>query len=90
MLSAAGDWDLKSNEENGDGYSDITVRTSQGLGVVIELKYAEDGNLEAACEEALKQIKEKKYAVGIKEQRMKQILCYGIAFYKKECLVVKA
>ena len=90
LLSAAGDWDINSNEENGDGYSDITVRTTQGIRVVIELKYAEDGNLELACEKALKQIKEKKYAEGLKGQGVKSILSYGIAFYKKECMVVKA
>ena len=72
------------------GYSDITIRTTQGLKVVVELKYAEDGDLEDACKEALKQIKEKKYAEGLmKEERLKQVISYGIAFYKKECMVVK-
>ena len=58
--------------------------------LVIELKYAEDGNLERACKEALKQIEEKKYAEGLKRRGMKKILRYGIAFYEKECMVEMA
>lgn len=57
---------------------------------MIELKYAHDGNLEAACAEALKQIGEKKYAEGLKRRGMKKIIRYGIAFYEKECMVVMA
>ena len=56
---------------------------------MIELKYANDGNLEAACREALKQIEERKYAEGLKRRSMKKIIKYGIAFYEKECMVVK-
>ena len=89
LLRSAGNWSIKSNEENGVGYSDITIRTSQGLCVVIELKYAEDGKLEAACRDALMQIKEKKYAEGLSRQG-KPVICYGIAFYQKECMVAKA
>ena len=56
--------------------------------MIIELKYANDGNLEAACSEALKQIEEKKYAEGLKRRGMKKIIKYGIAFCEKECRVV--
>ena len=56
--------------------------------IIIELKYAEDGNLEAACAKALAQIEEKKYAEGLRRRRMKTILKYGIAFWEKECQVV--
>lgn len=55
---------------------------------MIELKYANDGNLEAACVEVLRQIEEKKYAVGLQWQGMKKIFRYGIAFWEKECMVV--
>lgn len=58
--------------------------------MVIELKYADDGNLEAACREALRQIEEKKYAEGLKRRGMKKIIKYGIAFCEKECMVVMA
>ena len=54
---------------------------------MIELKYADDGNLEASCEEALKQIEDKKYAEGLKRRGMKKIIRYGIAFCKKDCMV---
>ena len=67
--------------------SDISIQTPERIGIIIELKYAEDGNLEAACREALKQIEEKKYAEGLKRQGTKKVLPYGIAFCEKECLV---
>ena len=60
------------------------------VGIVIELKYADDGNLEKACAEVLEQIEEKKYAQGLKRWGTKKILKYGIAFYEKECMVVMA
>lgn len=55
---------------------------------MIELKYAEDGNLEAACAEVLKQLDGKKYADGLKCRGAKKILKYGMAFCEKECMVV--
>lgn len=57
---------------------------------MIELKYADDGNLEKACSEAIKQIEEKKYAEGLKHRGAKKIIQYWIAFWEKECMVVKA
>ena len=80
-------WLVKSNAETGEGYSDISIRMPDRTGIVIELKYADDGNLEAACSEALKQIEEKKYAEGLKRRGMKKIMKYGIAFCEKECMV---
>jgi hypothetical protein len=55
---------------------------------VIELKYADDENLEAACSAALKQIEVKKYAEGLKRKGMKTVIKYGIAFCGKECRAV--
>ena len=83
-------WLVKSNAETGEGYSDISIQTPDRIGIVIELKYADDGNLEEACREALVQIEEKKYAEGLKRWRTKKILKYGIAFYEKECMVALA
>ena len=57
---------------------------------MIELKYADDGNLEVVCREALRSIEEKKYAEGLKRCGMKKLIKYGIAFCEKECLVVMA
>lgn len=88
LLRSQGNWLIQSNAETGEGYSDISVSTPGRTGIVIELKYANDGNLESACEEALRQIKEKKYAVSLERQGMKKIICYGMAFWEKECMVV--
>ena len=90
LLRSQGSWLIQSNAETGEGYSDISVSTPKRTGIVIELKYANDGNLESACAEALKQIEEKKYAAGLQRQGMKTVIKYGIAFWKKECMVVMA
>lgn len=83
------DWTVKSNAESGLGYSDILIEAGrERTGIVIEVKYAENGNMDAACTEALKQIEEKQYASRLKEDGMKTILKYGIACYKKECHVL--
>ena len=88
LLQSQESWIVRSNAETGIGYSDISVATPERLGMVIELKYAEDGNLEAACAKALAQIDEKKYDEGLRRRGMKTILKYGIAFWEKECQVV--
>ena len=90
LLRNQGSWLVKSNAETGEGYSDISIQTPERVGMIIELKYADDGNLEAACAEALNQIEEKKYAEGLKRSCTKKIIKYGIAFCEKECLVVMA
>ena len=90
LLRSQGSWLVKSNAETGEGYSDISIQTPDRVGMVIELKYADDGNLEAACREALRQIEEKKYAEGLKRRGAKKIIKYGIAFCEKECMVVMA
>ena len=90
LLQNQDSWLVKSNAETGEGYSDISIQTPERVGIVIELKYADDGNLEKACGEALKQIEEKKYAEGLKRRSMKKIIRYGIAFYGKECMVAMA
>ena len=61
-------WLIKSNAESGIGYSDILVEVpTNRTGIVIEIKYAEDGDLDAACEKALKQIEEKDYVAKLKQ-----------------------
>ena len=88
LLQSQESWIVRSNAETGIGYSDISVATPERLGMVIELKYAEDGNLEAACTKALAQIEEKKYDEALRRRGMKTILKYGIAFWEKECQVM--
>ena len=90
LLRSQGNCLIQSNAETGEGYSDISVCTAERTGIVIELKYAEDGNLEASCAEALKQIEDRKYAEGLKRRGMKKIIKYGMAFCEKECMVVMA
>ena len=90
LLRSQGNWLIQSNAETGEGYSDISVCTQERTGIVIELKYAEDGRLETACAEALRQIEDRKYAEGLKRRGMKKIIKYGMAFCEKECMVLMA
>ena len=82
-------WLTKSNAESGTGYSDILVEVPDNrTGIVVELKYAEDGDMETACAKALTQIDEKNYIMKLKQDGMRNFIKYGIACYKKECKVV--
>ena len=90
LLRSQGNWLVKSNAETGEGYSDISIQTPERVGIVIELKYADNGNLEAACAEALKQIEDRKYAEGLKRRGAKKVIKYGMSFCEKECMVMMA
>lgn len=79
---------VRSNTESGRGYADILIQDERTqTGVVLELKYAENGHLEQACEEALEQIEEKQYDSSLRQANMKTIRRYGLAFFQKICLV---
>ena len=83
------DWKVKSNVESGDGYSDIIIECGEPeIGIVIELKYAENAAFDEGCREAMRQIKEKHYEEILIDDGMKTIYRYGIACYKKRCKVV--
>lgn len=89
LLGYKSTWLTKSNAESGIGYSDILVEAPENrTGIVIELKYAEDGDMDAACIEALKQIEEKDYVAKLKQDGMRNFIKYGIACFKKDCKVV--
>ena len=89
LLGYKSNWLIKSNAESGIGYSDILVEVPDNrTGIVIELKYAENGNMDAACEEALKQIEDRDYTARLRDDGMRNIIKYGIACYKKNCKVV--
>lgn len=88
LLQYENDWVVKSNAESGEGYSDISIKTPERIGVVIELKYAQDSHLEKWCAQALDQIERNQYEAGLMDDGMKVILKYGIAFYKKNCKVM--
>ena len=89
LLAYMDGWLVKSNAESGEGYSDISIEIRQReIGIVIELKYAEDGTFEAGCQEALRQIHERKYESALIKNGLHTIYRYGIACYKKRCKVV--
>ena len=89
LLGYKSTWLIKSNAESGIGYSDILVEVpTNRTGIVIELKYAEDGDMDAACEEAMRQIEEKGYVAKLKQDGMRNFIRYGIACFKKDCRVV--
>ena len=61
ILGIKEEWGVFSNQETGEGYSDILIETENSeTAILIEVKYAGDGNLDAACERALKQVEGKK------------------------------
>ena len=89
LLGYKASWLIKSNTESGTGYSDILVEVPNNrTGIVIDLKYAENGDMDAACDEALKQIEKKSYVDKLKQDGMRNFIKYGIACFKKDCKVV--
>ena len=84
------DWLIKSNRESGDGFSDILIMPEDpDAGIVIEVKYAKEmRELDAACEAAITQIKDKRYDETLRDEGRCDILAYGIAFCRKRCRVV--
>ena len=89
LLGYKSSWLIKSNAESGIGYSDILVEVpTNRTGIVIELKYAENGDMDAACEDALRQIEEKNYVAKLKQDGMRNFIRYGIACFKKDCRVI--
>ena len=83
------DWLIKSNRESGDGFSDILIKPENpDLGIVIEVKYAKEfKGLDAACDAAMAQIKQKRYDETLRDEGRYDILAYGIAFCRKRCRV---
>lgn len=83
------DWLIKSNRESGDGFSDILIKPENpDLGIVIEVKYAKEfKGLDAACDVAMAQIKQKRYDETFRDEGRCDILAYGIAFCRKRCKV---
>lgn len=90
LLRSKADWLILSNAESGDGFSDILIEPEDpDAGIVIEVKYAANvAGLEKACEEALKQIREKRYDERLRNDGRTDVLAYGIAFSRKRCKVV--
>ena len=91
ILSVKNRWGISSNREMGEGYADILAEPDTGdMGIIIEVKYAHDGDLDEACKEALKQIEYTRYEADLSDDGVENILKYGIACYKKRCRVMLA
>ena len=92
ILGYQQNWEILSNRESGDGFSDIQIETKgmeENVGIVIELKYSnEEKKMEQDCREALQQIKDRDYDQALRNRGYKKILNYGIAFYHKKCCVL--
>ena len=91
ILSVKNRWGISSNREMGEGYADILAEPDTGdMGIIIEVKYAHDGDLDGACKAALKQIEYTRYEDELSDDGVENILKYGIACYKKRCRVMLA
>ena len=91
ILGVKDRWGVSSNREMGEGYADILAEPDTGdIGIIMEVKYAHDGNLDSACREALKQIAYTRYEDDLLDDGIENILKYGIACYKKRCKVMLA
>lgn len=90
LLRSEAKWLILSNAESGDGFSDILVEPENpDVGIIIEIKYTPSiAGLDKACEQALKQIKEKRYDERLQNDGRTELLAYGIAFCRKRCKVV--
>ncbi len=89
ILGFKGNWYVRSNRESGDGYCDIIIEIeSEKIGIIIEVKYAENAGYENACKKALEQINKERYSEELKREEFHTIYKYGIACYKKQCRVV--
>ena len=88
ILGVKEGWGVFSNRETGEGYIDILIETENSeIAILIEVKYANDGDLDQACERALKQVEERKYDEELRANGADKILKYGIACYMKRCKV---
>lgn len=89
LLSHQEDWSVESNAESGNGYSDILIELyEESIGIVVEVKYPDGGNLERGCRAAINQIKEMGYEEKLRQDGMETIIRYGIACDRKQCRVV--
>lgn len=89
ILGFKENWSVMSNRESGDGFGDILIRIEdEDVGIVIEVKYADNGNLQGECEKALQQIIDIRYTESLEQEGIHTIIKYGIACYRKKCKVL--
>ena len=90
VLSHIKGYIVKSNREGGKGRSDIFIKavSKRGIAIVLEFKIAKHiDDLEERAEDAIKQIEDRNYEMELRSEGYKNIIKYGISFYKKDCLV---
>ena len=93
MLKNIGNYIVLSNRESGNGRPDILLKypSVRGKAVIMEIKVSKTyRGLEEKCDEALRQIEEQRYDEALREEGYEDILKYGIAFYRKDCMVKRA
>lgn len=93
MLKNIGSYIVLSNRESGNGRPDILLKypSVRGKAVILEIKVADTfSGLEEKCDEALRQIEEQEYEESLRQEGYQDILKYGVAFYRKECMVKRA
>ncbi len=89
MLKNIGNYIVQSNRESGKGRPDILLKypSVRGKAVIIEIKVSKTyPGLEEKCDEALKQIEDQRYEEGLRQEGYQNIMKYGVAFYRKECM----
>jgi len=90
ILRSMDGYSVKSNRETGDGRSDyfILPNVIKKQAFIIEVKIADTvAELEKTCDEALKQIDEKNYMGELALEGYTNVIKYGLAFFKKTCMV---
>lgn len=87
-IFAGAGYSVESNKEHGEGRSDIVIFNEyEGKVAVFEAKYSKEvKKLEEDCEKAIQQIDHRMYAKEF-EDSYDEVICYGISFYKKRCVV---
>ena len=93
MLKNISGYIVQSNRESGNGRPDILVRypSVRGKAIILEIKVSKTyQGLEEKCEEALRQIEEQNYEAALRQEGYQDILKYGVAFYRKECIIKKS
>jgi hypothetical protein len=93
IFSKMKNYSIISNQESGLGRPDILIRprSVRKEAIILEIKRVKDiDDMENGCLQALKQIEDNKYEDGLRRDGFRKFIKYGVAFYKKECLVKKA
>ena len=91
ILNQSDNYLVRSNRESGNGRTDLVVKSPslRGRAFILELKVSKSiDDLESDAEKAISQINEKKYMEEVRREGYKQIACYGISFYRKDCEVI--